>query len=91
MKYILSIFILYTALASQSSPMHSMYIPVTYYGDTTITDTVIGPAYKGKYIKMGDKIIIDGPFTQYTKRKGGTPPFVPDVTILQGTEKKVKD
>ncbi len=91
MKYILFVIILYTALASQSSPMHSIYVSETYYGDTTITDTVIGPVYKGKYIKMGDKIIIDGPFTQYAKRKGGTPPFVPDVTILQGTERKVKD
>lgn len=73
--------------------MNMMDLSLTYYGDTTITDTVIGPAYKGKWIKMGDKIIIDGPFTQYAKRKGGTPPFVPDVTILQGTEnpQPVKD
>jgi hypothetical protein len=88
-KFIFFIFILYSSLNSQTRPVDIVF--ESYYGDTTITDTIIGPAYKGKWIKMGDKTILDGPFTRYAKSKGGTPPFVPDVTILPGTDRTVKD
>lgn len=89
MKYIFLFFVFCYSFSTKSLPVDIEF--PTYYGDTTITDTVIGPAYKGKWIKMGDKVIIEGPFTQYAKSKGGTPPFVPDVVVLSGTERIIKD
>ncbi|MEO5581803.1 MAG: hypothetical protein ABIR66_03865 [Saprospiraceae bacterium] len=89
MKYIILVFTLWYSFSTKTISV-GIDFP-SYFGDTTITDTVIGPAYKGKWIKMGEKVIIEGPFTLYAKSKGGTPPFVPDVVVLAGTDRTIKD